>query len=116
MLIYISSEFSYKEKEFLFKNKFSNFEDKNILLAGLEFQKNKNSKTFYNYLNSFKDGNIHSFFLENFLGRDLKAFCKNDKHKACKSFLDYVKRVKDKKILLNWKKNIPHFKNGVYFK
>ncbi|MBT4793030.1 MAG: hypothetical protein HON90_15765 [Halobacteriovoraceae bacterium] len=107
MLIHMSDDFSRIEKEKMFKRKFVNFEDQNILLASLELQENNKTNLFYSLLEPYKDGVINSYFLsQTYAGRMIMDTCKDDERKECREFMAYVDRVSKLSVLLKWNKSI----------
>jgi hypothetical protein len=107
MLIFISDDFSFNQKVELFTKKFPNIEDKTLLLASLEFQKNRKSKYFYELLLNLKEAKYHSIFLNNtFIGPEFIKACKDDNNIACQSFNQYNDKFKSQDIFMKWNRKI----------
>ncbi len=117
MLLFISPDFSHQEKRKMLKTKFSRAEDYHLLLAGLEFEKNGPTDLFYSHIIEYKkylNSSLATHFIKTYFAKNIYNHCKKVKNKACHYYVMYYEKFIDKKTILRWEKNIPHYESGAY--
>lgn len=113
-LILESRDFSHEDKLFLFSQKFNFEHDKTILKIALELRKKERDLIYLdNLLSNFKDYENPSLFIfRSYIGDEIEKLCKTKTIINCSVYTNYVERVKERDIIIGYKKNIPLNEQG----
>ncbi|MEE2670619.1 MAG: hypothetical protein VYA54_02855 [Bdellovibrionota bacterium] len=104
--ILYSDDFSFKEKEAMFANKFISPFDFIAIMSILLYENDKIEYA-YKYLEQLKQFDEPSiFFTHTFYGLKFDEICHEEETEGCQIYLDYRERVKDKESSIGYRKNI----------